>query len=217
MAFQDLPKRTKFGRVVPKNAFDDFTNTRQKKLFTDFVQRINWTHKLSKETTNLSGDTVKEIQVFKVELKEKVKITKVLEIIQKSIPYHLIIEVTFNGDSYFVTSQIHPHPTNDNQSVIDWSFESEWVKSDASNYQINLKTSLDQVHRDFCIQLTGRDDLKDKPISVIVENQIQIDGLKKDIARLESAISKEKQFNRKVQLNLELNEKKTKLKSITQI
>ncbi|MDZ7847391.1 MAG: DUF4391 domain-containing protein [Owenweeksia sp.] len=46
MDFFDLPKKTEVKRVVPKNAFDRYTSTRQKKLFTDKVHRITWTHKL---------------------------------------------------------------------------------------------------------------------------------------------------------------------------
>jgi len=69
MELLKLPINTQVNRVIPKNTFDSFTNTKQKKLFTDKILRIIWTHKLSKLTTNLPSKEIQEIQIFKVELK----------------------------------------------------------------------------------------------------------------------------------------------------
>ena len=62
MDFFNLPARAKVGRVVPKNAFDEYTNTKQKKLFTDCILRITWTHKLSADMLNLDTKDIQEIQ-----------------------------------------------------------------------------------------------------------------------------------------------------------
>ena len=86
MDFFDLPKRTKVGRVIPKNHFDTYTNSKQKKQFTDYILRITWTNKLSSEIINLDFKEIREIEVFKVELKEKIDIPGILEIINKTIP-----------------------------------------------------------------------------------------------------------------------------------
>ena len=86
----NLPKSTVVNRVIPKNAFDEFTNTKQKKAFTEKIERIRWLNKLSAETINLSGSDVKEIQVFQIELKQKDSIPELLKIIDKSIPYRIL-------------------------------------------------------------------------------------------------------------------------------
>lgn len=88
MDFFNLPKSTKFGKVIPKNSFDAFTDTKQKKAFSDCIKRITWTNKLSKETINLIGKDIEEIQVFRIELKQKVEISKLLEVIDKAISYN---------------------------------------------------------------------------------------------------------------------------------
>ena len=120
MDFFNLPIRTKVGRVVPKKAFDEYTNTKQKKLFTDCIQRISWTHKLSADTVNLDAKDIQEIQVFKIELKQKSDILKILEIINKFIPYHIVFWVEYNQEAFISAASIHPHPTNDD--IADWSF-----------------------------------------------------------------------------------------------
>lgn len=204
MDFFNLPVRTKVGRVVPKNAFDKYTNTKQKKLFTDCIQRISWTHKLSADTVNLDAKDIQEIQVFKVELKQKFDILKILEIINKSIPYHIVSWVEHKQEAYISTASKHPHPTNDDIAVIDWTFTSDWFNKDNNNYAFNLKGSLDAVFKDLCVQLTGKPNLGKQPLDSILKNQQGVDHLMKEIAKLKSAISRSKQFNEKVDLNLKL-------------
>lgn len=212
MELFNLPIRTKVGRVIPKNAFDEYTNTKQKKEFTDYIQRITWTNKLSKDTINLDGRDVQEIQVFKVELKLKTDITKVLEIINKAIPYHIVFWVEFNNHAYITTAAKHPHPTNDNISVIDWTFTSDWFEKYKNNYVLNLIGSLDAVFKDLCVQLTGKADLSEKSMDSILENQQEVDRLQKEISKLKSAIARSKQFNIKVELNMKLKKMERRLK-----
>ncbi|WP_258104676.1 DUF4391 domain-containing protein [Marinoscillum sp. MHG1-6] len=214
MDFFNLPSRTKVGRVVPKNAFDEYTNTKQKKQFTDGIQRITWTHKLSSESVNLEAKDIKEIQVFKVELKEQTDILKILEIINKAIPYHIVFWVEFKEQAYISTAAKHPHPTNEDISVIDWIFTSDWFQKEDNRYIFNLKGSLDAVFKDLCVQLTGKPELGKESLRSILKNQQEIDRLKKEISKLESAISKSKQFNEKVDLNLKLKTAQKELKKI---
>jgi hypothetical protein len=214
MDFFNLPVRTKVGRVVPKNAFDEFTNTKHKKLFTDCIQRISWTHKLSKDTVNLNAGDIKEIQVFKVELKQKSEILKILEIINKSIPYHIVFWVEHDREAYISISLKHPHPTNDDIAVIDWTFNSEWFNIYKNNYVLNLKGSLDAVLKDLCVQILGKPELGEQSLVSILKTQQEVDRLKKEISKLKSAISKSKQFNEKVDLNQKINSLKKDLESI---
>ena len=211
MDFFNLPSRTKVGRVVPKNAFDEYTNTKQKKQFMNDIQRITWTHKLSAKTINLDANDIKELQVFKVELKKQSDILKILDIINKSIPYHIIFWVEFNELAYISTAAKHPHPVNEDISVIDWTFTSDWFKTINVPFQFNLKNSLDSVFKDICVQLIGKPHLSKKSMDSILNHLQEITHLEKEIARLESMISSSKQFNKKVELNLELKQKQKKL------
>ena len=208
----NLPKTAKVGRVVPKNAFEKYTNTKQQKLFTDKILRITWTHKLSANTINLDGIDVSEIQLFKIELKEFSTITPLLEIIDKAIPYPIIFWVQHEEYVYLSTSPKHPHPIKEHIAVIDWTFTTNWLKGKAiEQYQLHLRQNLDAIYKDFCLQLAGKTDLKSQSLTVIIEKEEAIHTLKKEIERLKSQIKKSKQFNRKVALNMELQEKEKKL------
>lgn len=206
MEFFNLPAQAKVGRVVPKNAFDAHTNTKQKKLFTDCVQRITWTHKLSPDTVNLTAKEVAEIQVFKIALKQRSDITKLLEVIDKAVPYAIVFWVEHEGQAYLSAASKHPHPLNEDRSVVDWRFTSDWFLVEASPYALRLAVSLDAVLKDLCLQIVGRPDLSDRPMREILEHQQTVAHLRHEIERLKSAISKSKQFKEKVALNLRLRE-----------
>lgn len=210
----NLPSVSQVGRVVPKNAFDAFTNTKQKQLLVDAVQRITWTHKLSRETVNLESKDVVEIQVFKIELKEKVDISKILEIINKAIPYHIVFWVEHRKQAYISTSAKHPHVTNENVSVLDWVFSSEWFDVDSNPFKLRLRGNLDLVFKDFCAQLAGKPELAKESFEMVLNHQKEVDRLKKEVVRLKSAISRSNQFNEKVTLNLQLRKAERSLKSM---
>ena len=211
MSFFNLPKQTQVNKSIPKNAFDSYINSKQKKLFVDIIERIRWTNKLSVETINLEGKEISEIQIFEVALRQKDNIEKLLEIIDKSIPYHIIFVLNFEDQVKISIAQKHLHPTNENNTVIDWTFKSEWLNKDLIKYQLNLKGTLDSVIKDLCIQLSGKKEDVDLSLNELVEKESQIEKLEKEINKLKSQIKRTKQFNQKVELNALLRQREMEL------
>lgn len=208
MTYFELPKSTIVNRFIPKNAFDDYTNSSQKKKFTDIVDKITWLNKLSKDTINLDGNDMKEIQIFEIKLKTKEKIQQLLTIIDKAIPYHIIFIVSFEEEIYLSTSKKHNHINNENNAVIDWNFSSEWQSLSCKDFVLNLKENIDFIFTDFCSQISG---FRYRNINDIIESDQIMIKLKRQIEDMELKIKREKQFNLKVELNSELKELKKKL------
>lgn len=200
----NLPDSTIVNKVVPKNAFDRYTNTKQKKLFTNQVAKILWINKLSQETINLPSGDIKEIQLFHIELKQRNKIPVVLQVIERAVPYHIIFIVEYERNFYLSTSAKHPNPVNEDNAVIDWTFDTDWIAPSENIYSLNLKKSLDAIYHDFCIQLSGNPLFAKRPFKELVEESIALDSLKKEAEKLKSAIATTKQFNQKVALNIRL-------------
>lgn len=203
MSYFNLPISTTVNRFIPKNAFDAFTNAKQKKKFTNVVEKITWLNKLSKETINLAGKEIEELQIFEIKLKEECYPKDLLDIIDKSIPYQIIFVLSSQDAILISTSKKHSHPLNQDSAVVDWSFATEWFISTENNYQLNLKISLDYVYTDFCSQLSNYNQ-EQKDITKIIDHDKYLKGLKKQIADIKKAIKAEKQFNKKVELNIEL-------------
>jgi hypothetical protein len=214
MEFFNLPERVRVNRVVPKNAFDTFTNSKQKQLFTDFIKRITWSYKLSETTTNLPAKEIKEIQIFYIELKQRENIRDILNIIDKSIPYPIIFLVNYEEDYFFSISTKHPHPVNENISVIDWTFESDWlIKQELNNITLSLNNNLDNVYEEFCFQIAGEN--KFSSLVELVEYQEKQKILETAIDQIQKKMKSSKtQFKEKVQLNQELNQKKKELDAL---
>ena len=213
MSYFNLPISTNVNRFIPKNAFDAFTNAKQKKKFIEVIDKITWLNKLSKETINLSGKETSELQIFEIRLKEKCYPKALLDIIDKSIPYQIIFVLVFQDSILISTSKKHNHPLNQDNAVVDWSFATQWILATENNYQLNLKISLDFVYADLCSQLSNYTQ-EQNDITKIIDHDKNIKGLKKQIADLKKAINAEKQFNKKVEINLQLRRAIDKLKLI---
>ncbi len=203
MPLFDLPLSSKVDRVIPKNSFDDFASNKVKKLFTNQVQKILWKNKLSVETINLRGKEIDEIQIFEIELKEKVYISDILNSIDKSIPYHIIFTIRFNDDVYVSVSPKHLNPINGNSAVIDHTFNTEWFGSQEFNFKIDLKNNLDDVFYTFCCQFFPNIK-KTKNLQDFITTNKELDRLNREIQKIKQEMTQTKQFNKKVELNQKL-------------
>lgn len=209
-----LPHTAYVNKVIPKNAFDSYTTSRQKKLFTELIARITWLYKISTDTVNLEAKDIKEIQVIRIELKEIQDIQSLIDIIDKAIPYFIIFIIEFDQLVKLSTSIKHTHPLHEEKSVIDWTFKTAWFKPTDNPYTLILKKSIDFVYHDFCIQLSGKSLMTSRPLEDLIAHVKKVETLEKSIAKLQSAIFNCKQFNNKVQLNLKLNSAQQELKMI---
>ena len=213
MSLFELPAKSIINRVVPKNAFDNYTNKQQKKQMVDLIDRIRWVNKLSLRTINLSGKEITEIQIFEIELRQRETPSDLLKIFDRAIPYHVIFHLSFGSQSLISTSKKHQHPVDENAAVIDWTFSSDWFENNQNIYNLRLERSLDFIFFDICKQLSGHYN-KAKSISELISFERNVGELKKAIVKLKTNIEKCKQFNKKVQLNIELHHKIGELESL---
>jgi len=214
MELFNLPNSTNVQRVVPKNAFDNYATNKQRKLFTEIVSRITWLHKLSPDTINLEARDVQEIQIFRIELKKTDEVHVVLDTIDRAIPYNIVFLLVHGEEISLSTSMKHPHPVKEDSSVIDWTFKSGWFRPDENPYQFHLKKSIDEVYRNFCIQLAGQETLSDLPIQDLVEYNRRKSDLEKQIEQLKKSIKTCPQYKKKVELNVLLKQKLSELEAL---
>ena len=89
----DFPKSTAFGRRFPKQKFYENLEVpaEVKRLFVEQVKLLTWANKLSSKTMNIApGRMVQEIQVFRLTLQGQELDRRVLELMDKQIPYHIL-------------------------------------------------------------------------------------------------------------------------------
>ena len=208
-----LPKSTEVQRVVPKNSFESFATPKQKRLLSEVIQRITWCFKLCNATTNLPATNIPEVQVFTVELKKKSPaIKELLNLMDKCIPYNILFKVIYEDEYFFHSSIKRHHAEDEDKSVIDFSFASDW--GNESNFNLELKTSIDAIYQSICQQLSDFPEAKNLSLEDLVTKQKEINLLKKEIAATKAAIKKSKSFKTKVDLNQKLKIAERKLNNI---
>jgi hypothetical protein len=209
----ELPETTKVNIEIPKKSFENYANASQKRKFTEYVKKIIWLNKLSKETTNLESIKTNEIQLFLIELKQKQKLESITSIIDQAIPYPIIFIIKYDLILYYSTSLKHINPKNEDNAIIDWTFKTDWIDISTNSLCLKLKKNLDSVYENFCYQIVN----PNKPIEGIHE-LAQYDRKLKSLLReresLIKAINVSKQFNKKVELNLKLKTIEKKISNL---
>lgn len=211
----DLPQSCVINKAVPKNAFHPHLSAAQRKALTAQVDKITWTHSLTPATTNLSSTDVTEIQIFHIALRQRDKLPALREAMEKVIPYTLLLWLEFDGEVLLSSSQKHPHALESDRSVIDWTFSTGWFPRDDHPFNLKLVDSLDEVAKRLWIQLSGKAYDTSSPVSKVVEDQQAFYRITREIAKLEARISREKQFNKKVELNQKLQSLKSDLAQLS--
>jgi hypothetical protein len=199
----NLPKSTIVNRNIPKNTFDSHFNQKQKKIFMGVIEKIRWTNKISRDTINLEGTEISEIHLFEIQIRSKESLKDVLEMIDKVIPYHIVFIVFFENQVMLSTSKKHQNPTNEDRAIIDWTFTTSWFEEEDNQYKFDLTQNIDFIYTNFCSQLVSISS-ENQPIDVLITQERDQNKLQRKIQQLENAIAREKQFNKKIELNIEL-------------
>jgi hypothetical protein len=189
-----LPHSTEVNRRVPKEKL--YANAARtasvKDMIKDQIESVVWRNKLADSTMSVAaGETVKEIQVFEVVLRQKALDKRILPAIARAIPYKILFVLTFDGEA---------------QAWIETSgtfYNTDWQPLDGFTLKFE-GLNLDAVYENLARQIAGgRLDAEDD-IAKAVEIDKQRQKLKRDIAALEKKLLREKQFNKQVELNGEL-------------
>jgi hypothetical protein len=212
-----LPSSTLVNRKIPKNKFYEKlqANHHLRELFTDQVESIIWKHKLSKDTIRLEPkEDIEEIQIFEVHLKEQIYSLELLRSIDKAIPYPILHVLMYDGQAKLAIAYKERNQTDENRSVVRSYHETDWQPVESIELNILQGLDLKAVYENIIRQLLP---IKMKPemeLSAVLERQAHIDKLTQECQRLESKIRAEKQFNRKVALNMELQRKRKELNQL---
>ena len=95
-----LPSSTEVNRRVAKEKLyaNAAMTTQVRDRIKDQIESVIWRNKLADSTMSVAaGETVKEIQVFEIVLRQRELDKRVLPAIAKAIPYKLVFVLSFAG------------------------------------------------------------------------------------------------------------------------
>lgn len=217
-AFISYPKQAAFGRILPKNKIYERSgaNTRLKDLFVEQVEQIVWQYKLAPETINLPAKVgVPELQIFSVQLKTPELNLDVLRCIDGAVQFPIIFELSFDGRTQVIAAHKRPNESDASRWVLSDYFSTTWLQTNIERAPMPLALDLgglyEQVlHRLFPIRARPQESLVD-----LVARIGLIAAKQREVEKATGRLAKEKQFNRKVEINAELRKLKAELEDIS--
>lgn len=213
----NIPDRALLNRRIPKVKFYEQIGVDKKleRKFIDEIETINWKYKLSEETTNLeSTKDVEEIQVFEIALKEKYISREVLENIDRVIPYPVLYILKYEDNIKLAIAYKERNKLDENKMVVHSYYQSKWMKERELVIDILKGLSLEGVYDNIIRQLIPLENKIEDDIDKLIELDEKRKSLEKEIVKLEGKMKREKQFNKKVDLNIELQKKKKELEEL---
>ena len=199
-----LPRSTQVNRRVAKEKlYQNATLAPQtREMIKDQIDSVFWRNKLADSTMAISaGETVAEIQIFEIQLRQRELDKRVLPAIAKAIPYKILFFLVFGDEA---------------QAWIEAAgmfYNTEWQPLGGLTLKFE-GLNLDAVYENLARQISGGRLGTDGDIEEAVDRDKKRQKLERDIAALEKKLLREKQFNKQVELNGELKRLKNELEEL---
>ncbi|WP_186426448.1 DUF4391 domain-containing protein [Cupriavidus metallidurans] len=216
-ALISYPAKTAFGRTLPKNKIYEHSaaNTRLKDLFVKQVEQIVWQYKLAPETINLPAKPgVPEIQVFAIQLKTPELNRDVLHCIDGAVQFPIVFELSFEGRTQVVACYKRPNESDASRWVLSDYFATNWLPSGTERSAMPLALDLASLYEQLLQRLMPLPARPQEPLAVLVARVEQADTKRREVEKAASKLEREKQFNRKVEINATLRKLKNELEQL---
>lgn len=212
----NLPKETQVNKIVAKNKFYEKANISNtlKESFVNDIEKITWANKLAPSTMNISGsDNIKELEVFHIKLKTNKFNEKILEAIDKAIPYYILFVLEYNNNFQLWLGYKEKTTNSTNKANIIRYYHSGWKKEPNITLQGN---KLDSIYENFLSQLSDGliDTSSEEDLKTKVNQTVEIQKLENQIEKLTKKMTTEKQFNRQVAINAEIKKLQKQLDTL---
>lgn len=217
-AFINYPKQAVFGRTLPKNKIYEHSgaNTRLKDLFVEQVEQIVWQYKLAPETINLpSRPWVPELQIFSIQLKTLELSMDVLRCIDGAVQFPIIFELSFDGRTKVIAAYKRPNESDASRWVMSDYFATAWLPSNCERAAMPLALDLGGLYEQALHRLIPTPARPQESLADLVARVELVAVKQREVEKAASRLAKEKQFNRKVEINAHLRRLKNELEELT--
>ena len=205
-----FPKSTEFNKKIPKTKFYEHLELgrRVKDSFEQDIESIIWANKIAPSTLSLAaGETVTEIQVFRINLKQADFNTDVLKIIDEQISYHILFIVCYRDKEQAWIGYKEQSGSESRAFKVDNYYHTAWQMPEDLSLTID-GLNMDAVYDNFVKQVAAvnapvpwTEDLSTKENTAIIEEKKK---LQKQIEKLERQLRKETQPRKKFELHQKL-------------
>ena len=208
-----FPASTEFGKRIPKQKFYENIDITPalKRVFVEQIRLIYWRNKLAATTLNLTaGETVTEIEVFEIRLNTPQREEAVLRQVDKEIPYHILFVLTCEGKAQAWIGYKEATASGNNAFKVSRYYHTDWIPEDELQFRVD-GLNMDAVYENLVRQIAGDALQADagESLQASVARDERRRQLEKQIAALENKMHKEKQLNRRMEINAEIKRLRT--------
>ncbi len=226
-----IPDSCYLGKKIFKKLFYENArlNVTDKKAFTQDIEDIEWKYTLKPDTINIAPYTDEErendeIAVIQVNLKEPQRHKRIAQVIQRAIPYPLLIVFSHDSAIALNVAAKRINRADRDKIMVEEFQDTPWINLEApANHEIEFLNSLtitnfsynnfyefysdltEQIVALNCAELSG---VFTAEASLDYGNRAEIlkriDSLQQERKELRTALKKESQFSQKVELNMQI-------------
>ncbi len=218
-ALVSYPAKAAFGRTLPKNKVYEHSsaNSRLKDIFVKEVEQIVWQYKLAPETINLPARlSVPEIQVFSIQLKTSKLNRDVLRAIDVAVQFPILFELGFDNSVQVVACYKQFNEGEGSRGILSDYFETDWLPADSQRTPMPLALDLASLYEQLLCRLIPLQARPQEPVSALVERFGQVQARQREVTRAAALLGKERQFNRKVEINATIRKLKAELEQLSE-
>lgn len=225
--FWNLDKETVINRNLPKvQIYSALKRTTDKEFIQKTIQSIYLIANYKPENTRIplyesDLESYQEIQFMYIKVRKDNSEKKTFKILSEIIPYPLI-SIIQNNEQFIIMTGRYEKLSNGYlrliQSYSSPIYSTDEIENVLSIYNLNdyskynLKLFYDNIRDDISTQKIREE--FDSEVQISSEEKDEIDNLKKEINILSNKMSKERQLNKKIELQVKLKKQKDELKMI---
>lgn len=211
------PPQTTVNRPIPKNKLYEHgaANTRLQARFVQQVEQIIWAHKLAPDTLNLPATAdVPEIEVLRLHLRTAELDHDILRSIDRAMPRPILFELHRPDQIQVVATCKRPNqadPASPHWVSFPSYASSPWLAAQTTRHPLPLALNLGSLYEQLLHRLLPLAPRSQESLPELFGRVDQLKARERELKQLENRLAKEKQFNRKVDINRQIHTLKTVL------
>lgn len=227
----NIPESCTLGKPIFKKLFleNGQLDITDKKALKDDVDKIRWLYTLKPTTINIAAYQNKErefleVAVLQLELASGARTKRIASFIHKTIPYPLLLIFTHGEQMALSVAEKRINQADKSKWLVEEVWLTEWINlKQPTMTQTEFIDSCAVKNLSFTNFYAFYEDIKSRVIALNagahkgsfelgtkertqtrLQNLKQIDALERKVAELKAALKKENQFNRRLELNVEI-------------
>ncbi len=235
--YMNIPDSCKVGNTIFKKLFYENASmsSKDKDLFKDSVEKVVWEYSIKPDTLNIPTykDETREydeIAIISVRINDRTKCKKVAEIIQKTIPYPILLVLGQEDEVMLNVTHKSINQIDSSRNTIDEMLSTQWIKNSKLSEKDNKFLSLINIKNFLFTNLYSFYNEIVKKINLYIASEfstntlnegVDVDRVKEitdnivhmkgEIESFRRELKNEMHFNKKMRINIKIKELENKI------